>query len=218
MPYYKIFNREELHNNLQYHDGINEDIIPFNPKGTCEPGGMYYSREDILEFIHYGCWIREVVLLDDSKIYKDPDEFIEKWKTNKFFLKPRRLITAEVVQELINQGANIHVSSNLPLRFASRKGLLGVVKVLLEAGADVHAMDDDSLRWASEKGHTEIVKVLLEAGADVNAKGEMFLRIAVANDHLEVVKLLLEYGSNANSYSIIEYLKVNNFCKIKQKT
>jgi len=37
MDYYKFTNKKEKHNGLQYHDGLNIDVLPFNPKGDCEP-------------------------------------------------------------------------------------------------------------------------------------------------------------------------------------
>lgn len=89
---------------LQYHDGLNEDILPFNPQGVCEPEGLYYARKDIFAFISYGPWIREVTLCSDSKIYKDPDRNVEKWKTNKFILGSRRRIDVKIIQELLDGG------------------------------------------------------------------------------------------------------------------
>ena len=33
--FYKLTNDTENHHGLQYKDGLNEDIIPFSPKGEC---------------------------------------------------------------------------------------------------------------------------------------------------------------------------------------
>lgn len=57
MNFYKILSEEEVQYGMKYHDGLNEDILPFNPTGSCMPGGIYFSREDILAFISYGPWI-----------------------------------------------------------------------------------------------------------------------------------------------------------------
>jgi len=62
MNYYKILSKDECHHDLQYKTGLNVDPKPFNPCGNCEPGGIYFSREDILAFLGYGPWIRKVTL------------------------------------------------------------------------------------------------------------------------------------------------------------
>ena len=62
MKYYKLTNKEESHYRMQYRDGHNEDVLPFNPNGDCEAGGIYFAREDILAFLDRKQWIREVTL------------------------------------------------------------------------------------------------------------------------------------------------------------
>jgi len=103
---YKITCENEIHNGFQFHDGLNIDTVPFNPNGSCKPGGIYYSSKDILHFLGHGPWIREVIIQGDAQIYKDPCS-PEKWKSDKPFLGPRRRITWEIVQELIKEGASI---------------------------------------------------------------------------------------------------------------
>jgi hypothetical protein len=44
--YLKITNEAELNNNLKYHDGLVEDIIPFRKKGSCVPGGIYFTTPE----------------------------------------------------------------------------------------------------------------------------------------------------------------------------
>jgi len=229
MKFYKILNEKECHNGLQYKTGLNVDPLAFNPKGTCEPGGIYYTQKDILAFLRYGPWIREVVIPDDAQVYKDPDENPEKWKANKVVLRKRRRITPEVVEELIKEGAdacadgnealhwastngrieiikallengaNVHAEDDRPLRYAAAYGHTGTVKLLLENGADVHAWDDYALRWASYNGNTETVKVLLENGADVHARNGEALKGASINGHTKIVKLLKEWMEKENT-------------------
>jgi len=198
MKFYKILKEDESHNDLQYKTGLNIDPIPFNPSGSCQSGGMYYAQEDILAFIEYGPWIREVILCPDSNIYKDPNHNPERWKTDKFVLGERRRINSKVIKDLIQEGANVHVQEDYALRWASKFGHLEIVKLLLENGADVHAGKDCSLIWASAIGHLEVVKILLENGADVHARDNCALMWASENGHLEVVKLLLESGADVH--------------------
>ena len=70
---------------------------------------------------------------------------------------------SEIVEMLLEAGANVHTSDDEPLRSAAENGDKEVVKVLLEAGADVHANDDDAFRWAVSRGNIEIARILLKA-------------------------------------------------------
>src|SRR4030042_1262237 len=98
MNYYKITNKEENHYGMQYKTGLNVDILPFNPSGDCEPGGIYFSREDILAFLDYEPWIRKVTLPENEEIYENPG-ILKKWKAHRVILGERRVITAKVVEE-----------------------------------------------------------------------------------------------------------------------
>jgi len=131
MNYYKILNKDEKHHGMKYKTGLNVDIIAWNPSGSCTPGGLYFSREDILGFIDYGPWIRKVTLLKDSKIYKDPGRVYEKWKTNKFILGERKKINTKVIKKLIKEGAEIKRYKRQVLSFAVDNGFFGLVSFLV---------------------------------------------------------------------------------------
>ena len=170
MKFYKITNKEEKHYEMQYKTGLNTDIIKFNPSGDCETGGIYFSREHILAFLEYGCWIREVVIPDGMEIYRNPGDPI-KWKAHQVILKKRYKITAKKIEQLILEGADVHANNDCALRWASENGHLDVVKVLLKNGADVHIKDDCALRWASRYGYLDVVKVLQDHMK--NTKGDL---------------------------------------------
>jgi len=208
MTYYKITNESENHNNLQYQDGLVEDILPFNPKGSCCPGGIYFSDEkNILDFLDYGVFIREVTIPNDTQMVKNPEgnKMVKnpegnKWRASKVFLHPRKdLREGSTWKFLIESGIDIHAGDDDALRLASSNGYLEVVKVLLEAGANVHAKDDQALRKASKNGYLEVVKVFIEAGANVHAQDDYALRLASFYGHLELVKVLLEAGANVHA-------------------
>ena len=198
MKYYKITNKEEKHNGLQYQDGLIVDPVPFNPTGNCETGGIYFASEDIFAFLDYGPWLREVTLPADVQVYENPGE-PTKWKADKVFLGSRREINAQVIKKLIEEGANVHAGNDYALRYASENGHTQVVKLLLEHGANVHVYDDYALREASECGHTDIVKLLLEHGANVHADNNYALRHASKNRHTDIVKLLLKHSANVHA-------------------
>ncbi len=58
-----------------------------------------------------------------------------------------------------------------------------IVEYLLDAGADVHFLSDLALRGAAEFGQTEVVMLLLDHGADVHARDDSALRLAKKNHH-----------------------------------
>jgi hypothetical protein len=176
--YLKITNEAEIHNNLQYHDGLVEDILPFQPEGSCVPGGIYFTTtEHICEFLNYGVWIREITIPEDAQMVQDPDE--NKWRASKVILSPRRdLREVETWKWLIEIGVNIHAPHDFAFINAATNGYFEVVKFLVEHGADIHVYDDESLRESAANGHLEVVKYLVEHGANIHACNDEALRFA----------------------------------------
>ena len=129
MKAYKIFNIEKKHHGIQYTTGVVEDILPFNPTGDCESGGIYFAKEDILAFLFYGPYIAEVELLEDSLVYENP-KTPKKYKANKLKIKKFKKITLKVIKQLVDEGADIHADNDAALRLASYYGHLDVVKYL----------------------------------------------------------------------------------------
>lgn len=69
--YFKVTNEKENHYELQYHDGLVEDIIPFNDNSedSCVEGGIYFTDlENIYEFFDYGCYIRPLTIPGNAKV------------------------------------------------------------------------------------------------------------------------------------------------------
>ncbi len=198
MKFYKITNEKECHQGLQYHDGLVKDILPFNPYGDCTSGGIYFSSEDILCFLAYGPWLREVTIPKDARVYENPGS-PKKWKADQVRLGPRRRIDAQVVMELIEEGADPTADCCRPLVVAAQQGYLEIVELLLaypsSAGYILNAL------WAASKhGHLDVVKFLLKdhdpsdkirRGPSDKIRG--VLPVAAMNGHLDVVKFLLPY-------------------------
>jgi hypothetical protein len=131
MNYYKITNEDEIHNGMKYKTGLNIDTQPFNPSGRCEPGGIYFSREDIFAFLSYDSyWIRKVTLPKDAQVYEDPEQ-PKKWKANKVILGRKYRITAKKIRQLIDEGADPKVSDSYPLRWAAEIGYTEIAKLLI---------------------------------------------------------------------------------------
>jgi ankyrin repeat protein len=72
----------------------------------------------------------------------------------------------EVIQILIDAGADVHVSNDCVINQAAFNGHIEVVRLLLAVGINPRAASDAPLRHAASHGHTEIVRLLLAAGAD----------------------------------------------------
>ena len=205
MKYYKITNQKEKHFGLRYHDGEITDILPFNPQGDCEKGGIYFAREDILAFIDYGPWIREVTPV--GEIYENPGS-PKKWKAHKVVLGKRRKITHKVIKELIEEGADPKAINSFALRSAAENGHLDIVKLLLPL-SDPKAVESQALRRAAYNGHLEVVKLLLPV-SDPKANDSEVLRWAAAQGHLKIVKLLLSVSDPKARGGEALSLAVNN--------
>ena len=170
MKYYKITNATEKHNGMKYKTGLNVDVLPYNPNGDCATGGIYFSREDILFFLSYGKWIREVTIPDGEAVYENPGR-PKRWKAHRVILGKRRKVTAKVIKELIKEGADVNerdARGQTALMWAVQYEHTELVELLIANGADVNAKDNDgwtALIWAARCGHTETVKPLKKHGA-----------------------------------------------------
>jgi len=173
MKYYKIVNPKG-HHGLVYKEGINEDPLPFNPSGDCQPGGIYFAKEDILTFIDCGTKLYEVEPL--SEIYENPGT-PKKYKAKKIRLKYiGKILNTKVLDMLIKEGANVNAGDETALRWASENGHLEVVKYLVNKGADIHTEGECVLRWSANNGHLKIVKYLLNKGNYPKEVKERYLR------------------------------------------
>jgi galactose-1-phosphate uridylyltransferase len=93
MDYVKLTNKDCIHNDYQYKEGLNCLNGKFNNEKICCSGGLYFCRyEDIGKWIYYNKklmhYIWDVELCKDSKIV----DMGSKLKTDKFILKNKRII------------------------------------------------------------------------------------------------------------------------------
>jgi len=74
--YYKIAGHDEIHHGYHYVDGLNTLDKPFEDKGSCAAGGLYFTTgEYIHKFYHYGCNLCQIYLPighPDFKMIQDP--------------------------------------------------------------------------------------------------------------------------------------------------
>ncbi len=86
----KLTNQIEIHNKFKFKDGLNVDTIPFNPKGSCQPGGLYFTEiNKMCLWLQYNCkymyYCRVVTIPNDARVYIEKD----KLKADKFILDKR---------------------------------------------------------------------------------------------------------------------------------
>ncbi len=136
----------------------------------------------------------------------------------------------EIVNELINAGANIEMEDKdgwTSLMCASYYGKIKVVNELIKAGADIEAINrrygKNSLILACKNGHIEIIKALIKSGANIETKDnrgytalgciELELREGkLSKSKFEEIKIILLEGKNVSAEilennSILEPLK-----------
>ena len=99
----------------------------------------------------------------------------------------------QVVQFLLENGADIHARCDLALRSSED---FAVVQYLIQHQADVHAKNDEALCTRANKGHFTIVQLLLQNGANLHAMNDEALRMSAYFGHLSVVQLLVENGAD----------------------
>ncbi|KAM8914161.1 kinase D-interacting substrate of 220 kDa B isoform 3-T3 [Spinachia spinachia] len=113
----------------------------------------------------------------------------------------------EIVQELIQRGANINfddVDCWTSLISAAKEGHTEVVKELLENNANLEHRDMGgwtAVMWGAYKGCTDVVQLLLEKGANPNITGQYSVYPiiwAAGRGHAEIVHLLLQHGAKVN--------------------
>ncbi len=209
--YYKFIPENYTKNKMVYKLGFNADIIPFNPTGSCEKGGLYFSDIDnIHNYGDYGPILCEITLYDDSQVYNEEG----KSKTDKFNIENiydlRTDCSPELVQilnkfknvDFLCRYNNIELIKLLNIKYytsrgadwAARNGHLEVVKYLDINGIKCTSEGAD---WAAENGHLEVVKYLDINGIKCTSDGANW---AAGNGHLEVVKWLDSNGIKCTSY------------------
>ncbi len=79
LKYVKILHESMIHYDFEYKLGLNTDHRPFNPSGSGEPGGLYFTDlNNFYKFLDYGTLIADVEVPEGVKVYADPEG--DKWK------------------------------------------------------------------------------------------------------------------------------------------
>ncbi|KAJ3327157.1 hypothetical protein HDU93_002111 [Gonapodya sp. JEL0774] len=106
----------------------------------------------------------------------------------------------EIVETLLNYGADIHAENEEALRVAVFEGHIPTVGLLLNMGANMHGDSVKILDWAagtdrSEAHAVQVIDFLLNNGANIHSDGgREALHSAAVEGQVEIVRLLLERG------------------------
>lgn len=210
MKYYKILNQEENHRGLQYRTGLNtlQSHETWNPSGECKGGGIYYTdQKHVFGHMYPNCWIREVTLPPDARVYQEPIE--GSWKADKIILGERRSTENPLtLKSLLEEGADlemINFHGETYLAVAICEGKLDLAKVLIQLGADIHTRckiyNYSLIQNAVYSRQIEMIDFVLSLGVSVNENnplGMTALMCAIDLEDLALVNALLERGADPN--------------------
>lgn len=79
----KILRDDQTHFGFKYNEGLNIDTKKFNPKSSCEIGGLYFSTlDDVYIYSLWGPKIADVIIPNDANVYIE----YKKFKADKIIL------------------------------------------------------------------------------------------------------------------------------------
>lgn len=144
-----------------------------------------------------------------------------------YFIQCMEKNIPSVVEKFINNGVNLSIGNNYPLRWSLQNEYWKITKTLIENRVECSkekdsilllAVKNDDLKMvikfishgahidqskaliiASEKGYLNIVKFLIDRGANVNVENGLPLIRSSKNGHFNVVKFLIEKGANIHA-------------------
>lgn len=132
----------------------------------------------------------------------------------------------EILQLLIENGADFRVDDDLPLKRAVSTGMKECVKFLLENGADPNTNNDDiaerlimlMAKPKSQETYLSIISMLIDYGLDLNVVGEkLLIHTAIRGNH-SALKYLIDQGvspSCINTDDLSYIVTLNSYETIK---
>lgn len=86
MEFYKLLARDLRHYGMTYKEGLNVDVLPFNPHGECQQGGLYFTTAAFVGEWMKPDWplIADVTIPADAQVY--PEKCGTKWKADRLVL------------------------------------------------------------------------------------------------------------------------------------
>lgn len=96
----------------------------------------------------------------------------------------------EIVRILSQNGADIHIDQDYPMRLAASGGHTLLVEYFLDHGATVHSRDNFALIMSSRYGFDAIVDLLIQRGADGSARNYAAIMESAKNGYLNITRKL----------------------------
>lgn len=83
--FYKIVRRDMKHHSMTYSLGLNVDKLKFNPTGSCQPGGLYFTDLNHLGTYHReGDLVAVIRIPKEALVYREP--YGHEWKADRFII------------------------------------------------------------------------------------------------------------------------------------
>lgn len=101
LNFVKLTNEKENHYGFQFNDGLNVDHNSFDPSGSCQKGGIYFTTYDNAYMWAY-CndimmYVRKVIIPNDARVYIED----KKCKVDKIFLCPKDYVEKKIYVDCI---------------------------------------------------------------------------------------------------------------------
>lgn len=187
-------------------------------------GLYFTTGKHIFKYLHIGNYLRRVSLPRDCEWVQDPDMdkfrsnsiILEEKQDLTNFDTFKKIVE--------NHDIDIHAGNDDALKWASRKGYFEIVEYLVQKGANVNASREQPLNNASEYGHYQVVEYLLKCGAKpthfslmsaINEKNHKMVKCLIKHgvDFRANNDIALEFASFIGDLPIVECL-LDNGCNI----
>jgi len=165
--YFKVLAPKNKHWGMTYKTNAwNTDILPYNPEGECQEGGLYFAPvKHIFTFLHYGNGIAEVLDYKDDKGKKKFHKEELKMKAHSIKLGAKKNFSLKFFKELVKEGALLDSTDKLnvsPVHHLLKRGRTDIAEMLLELGADPTDHDThDILESVVRKAHSQHITLIL---------------------------------------------------------
>uniref|UniRef100_A0A6C0E5U3 Uncharacterized protein n=1 Tax=viral metagenome TaxID=1070528 RepID=A0A6C0E5U3_9ZZZZ len=210
----KIIRSDKCHNGFTYKIGLNILDKPFEPKGSCVPGGLYYTNIDnIPDYYGYGELLVTVRIPDDAQVVQDPCIHSKKWRTDKIILcEEYPLFDPETIKKF-----NLKITPNY-IDSASMYGHIDVLEWLKNSELQL-AYSNYAMDLASEFGHINVLEWWKNSGLQLEYSMSV-MDCASGNGHINVLEWwknsglplkysdkALEWASGGGHINVLEWWK-----------
>lgn len=218
--YYKILKRNMKHYNMQYREGLNIDVNPFNPSPTCNGGLFFATKDQLYNFVNLGDLIADVEIPKGEKIVKVNGLITMKYKAHRInLLNIRNIFDESVLDEFKNE---INFVNEIIVK-AALQGNLQFLKTCTMRKIDLHFNNDilidlSAINNVCLTNRFKILCFLANNQFDFNIHDSRPLRQAVACNNTAIIKMLLKLGVDIhakNEEPLIRAIGNGNFEIVK---